>query len=317
MSFPTFPRLAALGASLLLVLVSPATLMAADTEPFNLQPLFTVDRSARYSVWTRRESVVEMDFGGRSRQFKRDTTVEGEITWTVKKVNADGSAQCVMVIDWLSATVINPDGRTVVADSRKSSSDSPPLHEAVRALSNTPITFDLAANAVIKKVDGLRDVQRKLKDLPKDAFTDADLMETAYDLAILGSAPSAASPGATWTHDMDRTHEVGTFHVQMKYELAGTELIEGQMIANVRGDGRLRFEAGADARQANVDVSLRDAESQEQVMWDLNRHEVVGRNESRRYTLSMKIPIGDRGTARQTMTDSVQNQSLRIAEKAD
>ncbi len=143
MSFPTFPRLAALGASLLLVLVSPATLMAADTEPFNLQPLFTVDRSARYSVWTRRESVVEMDFGGRSRQFKRDTTVEGEITWTVKKVNADGSAQCVMVIDWLSATVINPDGRTVVADSRKSSSDSPPLHEAVRALSNTPITFDL------------------------------------------------------------------------------------------------------------------------------------------------------------------------------
>lgn len=295
----------------------PSAATATDDEPTNLQPQFEEGRVARYTIWTRRDSNVEMDFGGQSHAFDRATVAEGEVTWTIEKVNGDGSARCGMVIDWLVVTVTNPDGREIVADSRKSSSESPPLHEAVKALSNSAITFDVDAHAVITQVDGLQHVQRKLKDLPKDAFTETDLIETAYDLAIVGNAPAAAMPGDTWAHKLDRTHEVGTFHVAMDYRLAGTEWIEGQTIANIEGEGKFRFDPGNEAKEAKVDVSLRDAEAREQIMWDMHRHEVVGRNESRRYTLAMKIPIGDRGTARQTMTETVQNQSLRIDEKTD
>lgn len=288
---------------------------SGQAETINLQPRFETGRAARYSLWSQRDSRMDVNFAGRQQTFERSTVVEGEATWTVERVHTDGSARCKLVLDWLAVTMTTPDGERIAADSRRGDGDVPGLDEAVTALTQTPLSYEVGPDAVIRRVDGLRDVQRKLKDLPPDAFTEADLMEIAYDLAIVGNAPSDARPGTRWRHELERSHELGVFDVRMDYELAGTEWIAGQELAHLQGRGQLRFEAKNDDGNTQVDVVLRDPTCEEQVMWDPHRGEVVGRNESRAYTLAMTIQVGDQQTVRQTLTETVQGQALRIAEE--
>jgi hypothetical protein len=307
--------LVALGATALMCW-SPWTDRAmAESDAINLQPQFEPGRTSRYSLYTQRDSRMEVSFNGRDQSFERGTLVEGEATWTVERVHADGSARCVLVIDWLAVTVTSPDGDRISSDSRRGGGDNPGLDEVVNALARTPLSYDISPAAVIRRVEGLRDIQRQLRDLPEDAFSEADLMEMAYDLAIVGSAPAEARPGAAWRHELERSHELGTFHVRMDYELVGSEWIEGQAVASLQGHGRLRFEPRKSDGPAQVDVALRDPSCEEQIMWDLDRHEVVGRHESRAYTLAMTIRFGDQGSIRQTLTESVLGQVLRIAEE--
>lgn len=302
------------GVAALLLLTALAGQARAQSEAVNLQPRFEAGRVTRYSLWTQRDSRMDVSYSGRDQTFERGTLVEGEATWTVERVHADGSASCVLLLDWLAVTVTNPDGERVSADSRRGGGDNPALDEVVNALVRTPLRYDVGPDAVIRRVDGLHDVQRKLKELPADAFSERDLLEMAYDMAIVGHAPADARPGGVWRHDLERSHELGTFQVRMDYELTGAEWLEGQMIANLRGRGELRFEARRSDGPPQVDVVLRDPSCEEQVMWDLRRGEAVGRNESRSYTLGMVIHIGDQHTVRQTLTETVQNQALRIAE---
>ena len=294
--------------------VSAAGVIAQDVEPTSLRPKFTEGQASRFSFWTMRDQTITISAGARSGKRAFNYLYEGEVTWTVDRVAADGSADCTMTLDWITARMRGPQGEQLV-DSRLNSSDSPRMLKLLQAMSGTPMSVDVAADGSITELTGAEDVARNAGpdiQTPKKI----DFIETASDLATAPFAPASANIGDTWQAAFDWTHESGMMHHDATYTLADRESIAGIDVATITYAADLAYTPevnNARPDDAAVNVQLNRGEETGQIIFDLTRGEAVGRNTVETSQIEIQIQLPDR-TIVQIIDERIQSQVLRIAE---
>ena len=295
---------------------------AQDAQTYNLRPNWTPGQTARYEVWTNRTQHSVVTIAGKKNVDDLQMTSEGEVTWSVDQVKADGSATCTMTLEWLSLDYIPGDGKTLKNDSRKGSGDIESFHALLKAMTGVPLKVSVAADGTITKVDGVRAIASRMKaDLKEMVPEELDFIETASDLATLIAAPEAADIGNKWDANVkwtwsDRPFE-GYLHHDMTFTLAGVEDLAGLPVAVVDGRSKLKLEldrSNLPEGMPPTDVKLIKGDLQTQIMFDLTRHEVVGRNTIQTSTIDFTIRLPS-ATITRRLEETLQGQTLRIEEE--
>lgn len=301
--------------------VAPAEKPAAQT--IDLRPHFQAGRSSRYEIWTLRDTRVTLAMPGHSQSMGSRIELKGEVSWLVEKVKPDGGAACVMTIDWMTADYTNAEGQTTQNDSRRATGGTAAVHKVLRAMAGVPVRIELAPDGSVLGASGAEAIERKIgKELhPPDNL---DFMESASDLATIIAAPAAAHPDDQWTADNLWNHEMGRLGVSLKQTLTSFEDIAGIPIATVTGSAKLSLEPDVTkvfpkevldrADGPKIDIKLKSGSLQTQVMFDLQRHEAIGRNSTQETQIEMRIKVRDQAMTR-SISETIQSQALRIEEK--
>mgnify|MGYP001174679405 CR=1 FL=1 len=293
------------------------TLAQTSEMVFDLRPKFKVGQQARYSLWTKRNTATQITLMGKNRQQASSYIVEGDATWSVLAVNADGSAQCQMVFDWFSLTLTLPDGTTQNNDTRDGTADNPQVYPVLQAMVAKPIEVAMAADGSVKSVagtDAMRASVAEEVDIPEDL----DFIESASDLATLPFAPTQVSVGQSWETAYRWSHELGHMNHAVNYTLSSVRNIAGIDLATVTGNGILTLDMNQDKMPpqqdgVQIDLSLEEGTVQHQVLIDMDRHEAVGRNSLMTTRIRTTMDNGQNSIA-QVTTETVQSQALRISE---
>ncbi len=304
----------------LLALSNPAH--AQETESYDLRPQWEVGQTARYEVWSSRTQHATVSLAGQSRTTDLVMSSEGEITWTVDQVKADGSSVCTMTMDWLSLDYTPEDGKTLKNDSRKGSGDIEPYHALLKAMTGVPIKVSVGPDGTVTKVQGVKAISSKIKPDLKDMVPDdLDFIETATDLATLVAAPQAIEVGKKWKTDLKWTWSDSPFegymHHDTSFTLTGIEDVAGIPIAVVDSRSKLKLELDRSDLPEGMppfDVKLVKGELLSQVMFDLTRREAVGRNAVQTTTIDVTIRMPN-ATISRRVEETLQGQSLRVEEE--
>ena len=299
---------------------------AADADPaadeaVDLRPKFVAGRNARYRVWTRRNQQISMSLGDSAQTIGRETLIEGEVTWRIEQVADDGSATCTMALDWLTVKQTRDDGAEQFNDSRLASGDNETTHQLMQAMVSAPVHLTMAADGTVTGVSGVEALrQRAPEGLGPD---DLDFMESASDLATIPFAPETAVVGEPfdlrfkWQHDLGMPSISAFMHHQGSFSLVSAEQIAGIPVATVQGKASLSLEPDLSKLPANappVEIKLLAGQWHSQVIFDLSRHEAVGRNTVQTTQVQITLTVGDR-TLTRTIDETIHGQALRIAEQ--
>ncbi|MEX0653833.1 MAG: DUF6263 family protein [Phycisphaeraceae bacterium] len=309
---PNFLPLAVL---LLLTFIAPAPAQDAPAA-IDLRPAWQPGQTARYELWSRRERQSTMTVAGESQQAEMVMVTEGEMTWRVDDVAADGSATCTLTLDWMRMAITDDEGGQQTIDSRRDAGDIPPMHQALRAMTGQPLRVNVAADGSIRSVAG-HDAIRQQVEIEQLAPDERDYLRSATELAVLVAAPANARPGQTWDTRHAWNHEAGTMHHRATYRLDDVGEIEGIPIATVLIEDRLELEVDDSELPADappINVRLTQGDRQAQVLFDLQRREAVGRNSVERTSIEVTVRMPEQ-TLTQRTDETVQNQALRIAEE--
>ena len=297
-----------------------ATADAEQTDSVDLRPHFVEGRNARYRVWTIRRQRIDMSFGESSQTVNVQSLIEGEVTWTVDQVRDDGSAVCSMTLDWLTVKQVGNDGAERFNDSRQASGDNETIHKLMQAMVNAPVKLTMAADGSATGVSGVEAMRQQAPEGlgPKDL----DFMESASDLATIPFAPETLAPGEDfdvrfkWEHNLGMPSVSALLHHEGKFRLDSIEQIAGIPIATVSGKSSLSLEPDFSKVRPDappVDVKLLAGQWTTQVIFDLGRHEAVGRNTKQSTQVQVTLTVGEK-TLTRTINETVQGQALRIEE---
>ena len=111
---------------------------------------------------------------------------------------------------------------------------------------------------------------------------------------------------------------MGKLRYDLRSSLTGIEDIEGVPVANVTTKGTMRLDVDPEKLQApaggpRVEVRMTRGEYDGQVMFDLTRHEAVGRNSVE--TRAVEVTLRYQGKAMvRRQTETIRGQTYRIAE---
>lgn len=303
----------AIGVSCLLLGASAAR-SADDT--YDLRPHFVEGRTAQYQTWTQLQRTVTVQVGPEKQSRDELMIFENQVTWTVDKVRSDGSATCSMTYDWMTAELTGPDGKVLRNDSRKGSGDDDRLHKVLRAMNGQTLTFEVNADGSIDKVTGASAIRKAIDDEDM-APEDLDFIESATELAVIAFVPDEAKSGARWKAAFTWSHQLGQMDHDHRYTLSSVEEVAGISIATVTATGKLKLTPelpDLPPGAPKIDIKMRSGSYETQVMFDLQRHETVGRNsiESHVIEVSRRLP---QITLTQTIDTTIQSQVLRITEE--
>jgi hypothetical protein len=288
----------------------------------DLRPRFRQGQVSRYQIWTLRNQDITVNMNGQNQTASTGMEVTGEATWAIDLVRADGSASCVMTLDWIAVTLTASDGSSLQNDSRRSSGDNEMMHRILRAMAGVPMKIEVAPDGTIRGSSGSDAVKRRAGGEIKTP-DDLDFMESASDLATLAGAPAQATPGRSWDTAATWNHDMGKLQQQTRYTLASLEEIAGIPVATVTGSASLRLEpdmskfpkTSPDGSPApKVDIRMTSGKASMQVMVDLQRHEAVGRNTVQESVIETRVRLQNQSLTR-TTRERVQSQALRIEER--
>lgn len=290
---------------------------AGVTMPIDLQPHWKQGQTARYELWQRRDTQTSLQAGPQSQQVSGSSLIEGEMTWRVVRVKPDGSADCAYTYDWILLTITDPAGAVTVNDSRKATGDNEMAMKFLKAITGTTIEVHMGADGSALTATGEKAIAQKGQGHP-GLPDNLDLLESATDIVSLTRAPAEANMNATWKADFQWNHEIGKLAESVQYQLAGVEHIVDIPVATITTQAQLKLTPDLskfpDPSQAKVDIQLKAGSLNTQIMYDLDRREVVGRNASRNTTIQMNITVNGR-TLQRTINEQLQDQMLRIAEE--
>ncbi len=310
-----------LTAALLLVFALPAVAedTGSETATYNLRPTPTEGQTARYQFWTTRTQTTDITFGDRQQQSTNVIESEGEVTWTVDRVKANGDLVCTMTLDWMTADIGDGQSDPANNDSRKGSGDVPFVHDLIKAMAGKPLTVEVRADGSIASVEGV-DAMRKAAENEDAVPDELDFEESASDLATLVFAPESAAIGDTWDASFRWSHELGHLEQDWDYRFTGIEEIAGVPVAVVTGTAidmdldpdKLREEMPRDSPDIRVD--LKNAEGELKVLFDLTRNEAVGREGRIETVIEMTVPLPDGRKIERRIEETITGQTLRISE---
>ncbi len=147
-------------------------------------------------------------------------------------------------------------------------------------------------------------------------LTKRDFAESAAELAVLLVDGEPDGPGSEWAHAFTWNHPMGTLHVDSHYELKRIKTIADVPVAVVRRSSELRVEPDLSKLPADapsVGVKTKRGEQTTEILFDLSRHEVVGRHMRRRLDVETTLEAGDR-TVRRIVEERAEKQVLRLSE---
>ncbi|QQE10130.1 hypothetical protein JD969_11475 [Planctomycetota bacterium] len=309
---------------LLLVMLFSASLVMGQEEEveYDLRPLWEAGQETTYEFWNKRDRNISMSFNGNNQERADSYVSEGETTWVVDQVNTDGSSVCRMKVDWIALTVKGPDGEEIVIDSRKDNTGRfEALGKILKAMASGWLTLDIAANGEVTKVTGM-EAMKTLVDDPEDIPSELDFKETGSDLAQLIGPPPMLAVGGSWNHEFRWTTDIGLDPIKMfinydiDYTLTSVENIEGIPVATIDGTGPMRLEVDMEdvpAGMPPIDIRMTDSHTQTQILFDLLRHEAVGRNTTQNETFVVTVTTPN-GAIVQEFQIKHQGQILRIKE---
>ena len=300
---------------------SAASLPAAD-----LRPKWEAGQASRYEFWNQFEKQVQVEFAGESQQQTELTTVTGELSWAVASVAADGSSRCVMTMDWMrvESEIQGGQGQTAsrVIDSREPApADGEAMHDLISAMSGVAMDVQVAADGQITKVTG-RDLMLSKSDHPDFIPSDRDFVESASDLATLPFAPPMPDGGlpleTRWAGHFTWDHELGEVDQNWSFTLADVQEIEGVPVAIVEGSGEASLTPEIPDRPAGapeVSVQMLEGKVTTRVMFDLLRHEAIGRHTTGREQVRITASMPDGRSFVRTITEDSTAQVLRLSEE--
>ncbi len=285
----------------------------AAPHPVDLRPQFKQGRTTRYRVWTLRQVARSSNIRPSSTQ---KAEIEGELSWTVERVREDGSATCVLTLDWMSITATQRDGTLKRNDSRQASGDTGKTYALLRAMTGMPISFEVAADGKIKSVSGVNAIHAAVES-KTHAPSDLDFIQSATDLTLLTAAPNKTRIDDQWQTQFIWDHDAGKMHHDASYKLESIERLADIPVAIVTGRSAMRLEVDGSYFQDDgpkPEIEMIDSDFKTQIMFDLTRHEAVGRNSIEQRTVQIKIPIGPR-IVLTVIKEHIHSQALRIAEE--
>ncbi|MFP4145990.1 MAG: DUF6263 family protein [Phycisphaeraceae bacterium] len=286
---------------------------AAAQPPIDLRPQWEQGQAARYEIWSQREVLTTIEVGTRTGSGREVIETTGEATWQVDEVNADGSTAATMTLDWLRLRLVQ-EGNEQVVDSRRGG-DSEAMQQLVEAMAGVPFEVELAPDGTVEAVRGVEAVRNQLPT-EEMAPAELDFIEIASELAPLIHAPAEAEPGDTWSAELKRTSPLGWVYHDVTWRLAGVERIAGIPVATVVGQAKLTFEpdwSKIPSGGPELDLQMLSGETSTQVMFDLQRHEVVGRHAKQQSALEVDVDLPGQ-VFRRRMDETVQTQVLRLSE---
>ena len=308
--------------TLLSLLAGPSTAIAQDLgQQVNLRPHWAEGQSSRYEFWTTQQRTYSIaTSGGHKDSAERTIETTGEITWQVDRIRSDGTSTCTLNIDWISATFTDHEGQTRTTDSRKSNGDTKELYALFKAMTSVNLKFEVGTDGTIESVSGTNAMRRKAKDsetIPEDLY----FIETASDLATLVGPPKKLAIGKNWKTDFKWNYDAnflihGFLHKNITYTLKSVEELEGIQVATVHGKAKLKLEPDQTdfPDDAKIDIELSDSSHETQVIFDLTRSEVIGRNTTEHLTIDATIRSTQRSVS-QRIEETTQSQVIRISEQ--
>ena len=309
----------ALGAALLAAtLTGGAAHAQAPSEPIDLRPDWQPGQQSRYRFTQNRTRERELRAGPRQKQMTTRSELTGEIVWRVDEVNSDGSAECTVRYQWMKITINGPQGQQKVSDSRDPSGDLPTTHALFTAMTDTPLEVEVAPDGTIEEVTGHDAIRSALDEQNQEAApSKTDLRSSIESLAPLPNAPDSAGVGDAWQHSFAQGHPLGQLQYDASYELAGVETIASIPVATVRVDAELALDPEPPARMpkgADMQSQLSESEYESFVIFDLYRHEAVGRYTSETQVIEQSVSMRGRSLD-QSITQTVESTLLRLDEQ--
>ena len=275
---------------------------------YDLRPRFVAGKTTRYSLWARRR--VRWDLAGAlgTRSWEQTIDSEAEVDWQVRDVADDGQATCLMTVLWIAVTVTGTDGQQRTIDTRQPLDDDDPLSRRASAIAGKSIQCHMAADGSVQGVDGVDGVRAVLGD---DPIEDEVFVEQAASMATIPAAASGLKLESDWVKSHTWNRHYGTVHEPMRYELGSVECVAGIPLATVSGHAELSVELDEDAEgDGQIEVTS-EGQSSTQIIFDLQRGQVAGRNALERVRIEVHHQELD---LTRVTEESIQSQALRIAE---
>jgi hypothetical protein len=214
---------------------------------------------------------VAMTVNGMNIDMKIDQSME--ISYHVKKVDADGTAHLDVKFDRVKMSV---DGFTGVVelDSKDTEEATGPvgkaLQQVVRAIAGCDMAMTIAPTGAVKDVALSAASKKKFDELPAGqngglgSFTSEGGLKAMAQGGIVFPTEAIAK-GKSWTHDRDLDMPFGKLHTTTKYTYEGTEEKDGRKLEKLVFTPEIKLEPDADAP---LKINFKNVESKGRALFD-------------------------------------------------
>ena len=237
-----------------------------------------------------------------------DATVQSSLTidmsWTVQKVNEDGSAVLDQRIDRMQMKASSGDGQTAEIDSAAKDDPQGPgamLAPFLKAMTDNPFTVTMTPRGEIEDVIIPDAIAEALKNQPGAAQMGDLASEEGFKKLVAQAAfvlPEKIEPGVEWTSKTETNlPAVGKQTAETTYRYEGPKEVDGQKLEAFSAKVNLKFTGG------QVPVEITKQGSKGEILF--NRE--AGRLESSsiKQNTMLKISVGNQ-TINQTIDQTIE-----------
>jgi len=288
----------------------------AVATPVDLRPRWEDGQSAKYKTITRRVTTAQVKGMSKPRRTVMDVTAI--VDWRVVDAAPDGGGRCTMTVEDLKVNLTGATGEKQAVTADRADEELKPLQQLLRAMIGKPVTVQVAGDGRVTGASGWQAIRNASGEAGKN-LTEADFLESAAELASIAGAPADADAGAAWAEKFDWDHEMGKLHLTADYEVTGIESVAGIGLVTVESESSVKFTPDTsklDNNDADVAIKLLKGAEKQNVMFDLSRHEVAGRDITRGLLFQMDLTYEGR-TFQQIIQQQLRTQVLRLDEDAE
>jgi hypothetical protein len=306
-------RLLAFGAMLCALPLASAD--AQEAQSFDLRPMWQEGQTARYQVVTSRLNTIELSgLPGGAKKRQTAMRISAEATWQVLEVDPDGGGICRMTVEKMQMELTGPEGQKLSTSQQGGDKELQAVQKLIKALTDKPVELVIDSNGQIDQVRGFQAVQRAAGPAGEQ-LEERDFREMAGELAVVIGGVDDAKPGRTWRQKFKWSHDAGDLVLDSRYKLLGVEQIEGIGVAMINRESDIDIELDKSQMPPDAPIRVKTSEGKQttQIMFDLSRHEVVGRNIDRKLEVAVQLSLAGRSVT-QSIREQLNTQVLRIAE---
>lgn len=285
----------------------------------DLRPRFVEGRTTQYEFWGKRttSSVTTARWGEKAVWRTMDS--KGRVLWRVDQVNPDGSAACVMTLQWLTLTMTQNEGEPIAIDSREEPEEGNRIARRISAFVNKPLRCEVGADGTVNDISGVDAISAALEQIQNAGgpVKNAMFLEQASTLATIPGVQADIELDAIWQSSNKWPRDYGKIQEPMDYRVNSIEEISGIPIATVKAQADLGFEPDEEKLgDGRVDIQMNKGHAEAQIMFDLQRHEVVGRNSIETVRLTVSTDT-EQLSFTSVIDEHIQSQLVRVAEGED
>ncbi|MEM6551817.1 MAG: hypothetical protein AAF750_06795 [Planctomycetota bacterium] len=298
--------------------------LAEEEQTVSVRPAWVEGQRAVYESWSERTREEVLRFNGEQREVSFEMRVEGRTSWRVEEVKADGSAVCVLTFESLR---LERTGRSAGRDIEMSGGAGEgvkkgegPMQDLVGSVVGKELTVEVNADGTVASVEGV-EAMRKSAENAAVVPSERDFVKMASELALLPAAPESLVVGEAWDWEEVWEGEPAFPRIPTEVEnvvttrLVSVGLMGGVPVATLGTESAVELKVNrAELPKDAPDVKARyvNPEVSSEVFFDLDRREVVARNEQSRVTSVAELTLPNGVTVEREVTTRERSQVLRV-----